>query len=651
MLQRPQFVDKFFKDHAPGELRGRDLRNPAERDRTLNEFVNDYVLPWANQARMAEVIYESFDDRIRQGAPSRPAEYTLNPEAPLFRGERRAAAIDALENRRVLMGIRSRVRAGFEHLDLNKAFAAVGRHDAAARAALGRLDAARKAVLSDYAFKVGDSASLGRGLDVYRGHASSALDDIRRVFPSGTRRPAAIESLVAGLKRIEQAGTTLVTGQRLADQATRGDAPTGDRQGLTQWHREEHDGIAIRTLDETAAPDGLLNMGPLTRGEGHVPEGLGSYRPEDWASRADRIPVLLSTSTFRGHTALEQREGSRFTTKPQEVPWHDSSVTFFASHGASNHVELVLGDGRVVRVSGRELGRYLARNAEALGDADKPLVLLSCTTGASPEHGGLSVAQHVANVTGRVVHAPTTPSGTVRDRDGALQHVLFADAQNRPGTWRTFTPEPHGDSLDALARAAGLHEGEGPADPWTSMRTLQYVRTLRGTFGTGIEADTAAHHEALRSLAALDRLRWNPGPDGSSALHTGGRMTPEVLDRITRDVFGLPEDTAPTPEQVGQVLAAAATAHAGDSGATVSDIRAAAGIDEPDTAPATAPARQDGDGGRPAEPPLDDGASAFDPLHDRNGTQGDAATDTVPAPSRTASDEVRPPHTATDGQP
>ncbi|MCF3964739.1 hypothetical protein, partial [Streptomyces fuscigenes] len=573
MLQRPQFVDKFFKDHAPGELRGRDLRDPQQRARTMDEFVNDYVLPWANQARMAEVIYESFDDRIRQGAPARPAEYTLNDHTPLFRGERRAAAVGALENRRILMDVRSRVRGGFEHLDLNKAFAQVG-GGRDARAVIGRLDAARKAVLSDYAFKVGDSASLGDRLDEYRALASKSMDDIRRVFPSGTRRPAAVESLMDTLRGIERAGTSSGTQHHLADQASRDrtDATAHpDREPLAQWEASEHGGTAVQTLDHTAAPDGTLSVDLLTRGEGHVPEGLGSYRPEDWARRADRIPVLLSTSTFRGHTALEQREGSRFTTKPQDVPWHDSSVTFFASHGASNHVELVLGDGRVVRVSGRELGRYLARNAEALGDADKPLVLLSCTTGASPEHGGLSVAQHVANVTGRVVHAPSTASGTVRGANGRLQPVLFADGQGRQGSWLTFRPEPSGASLDRMARAAGLHTGEGVPDPWTANRTLQYVRTLRGVLGHEAEG-TAEHDALLAGLGALDALRWNPGTDGAPATHTAGRMNADVLRAITRDVLGLPEGTEQTREHWTAVLTAARTAHADDPTSSLSAL-------------------------------------------------------------------------------
>ncbi|MFE3032383.1 hypothetical protein ACFXKY_12100 [Streptomyces canus] len=315
----------------------------------------------------------------------------------------------------------------------------------------------------------------------------------------------------------------------------------------------------------------------LGKSDGDIPDtavngyGLGeargqaSFTPADWSRRENRYPTVTTTTDYSDHRP--QREV--LVGGPKDVPWKNKQVSFFAAHGMPTRVELALDqpykDGRpqkngvhTVTVSGRELGRYMVRWG-GLGPDGDPIVLYSCSTGASPTHGGLPVAQHVANVTGRPVYAPTTKVGTALDGSGRVRPILDVASETGEvvaGRWRLFLPEPSGPDLTALARAAGQHEGDGEPDPFAALRTLQFVRTLRGTTGL----DTGSDHELLRGLGALERLRWHRD---APQRYTDARMTPDLLTRITRDTFRLPATAAPTPEQYRAVLTAAVTAAPG----------------------------------------------------------------------------------------
>ncbi|MFE4816994.1 hypothetical protein ACFRFU_11275 [Streptomyces sp. NPDC056704] len=318
----------------------------------------------------------------------------------------------------------------------------------------------------------------------------------------------------------------------------------------------------IRTLADRTLPDTVVRGYGLDRGH-------ASFTPADWSRRARRYTKVTSTTDYSDH----RPQDNVLIGGPKDVPWRNRTVSFFAAHGKSNRVTLALTEphenGEVdkagkpvksysVTVSGRELGRYLIRWG-GLGPRDQPIVLYSCSTGASPTFGGLSVAQHVANVTGRPVFAPNTKTGTALDGSGQVRPILdveSADGEIVAGEWRLFKPEPSGDALTELARVAGQHEGDGDLDPFAANRTLQFVRTLRGT--TGLDTDTDP--ELLRGLGALQKLRWD-----SSTQHpyTDARMTPALLTRITRANFGLPDTATPTPDQYRAVLTAAALAAPG----------------------------------------------------------------------------------------
>ncbi|MEV6160704.1 hypothetical protein AB0L71_02010 [Streptomyces sp. NPDC052052] len=258
---------------------------------------------------------------------------------------------------------------------------------------------------------------------------------------------------------------------------------------------------------------------------------LASFTEPDWSQRSNRFGFVADSATFQDL----HHSGQSLYRRQRQAPWHKQSVSFFAAHGTPTRVVLTRTDGTTIEISGRELGRYLDHSTD-LGPQDQPIVLYACSTGASPTHGGLSVAQHVANVTGRTVYAPTTTAGTVLNAEQQVRPVLFRDSENNPGQWATYVPEPTGDALDALARAAGLHTTEGVPHPWVTTRTLQLVRTLRGVFGTRIE-QSPDHASLLGALGALDTERFT-GDEAVYAPYRDPRMTPELLQRIATEMAG-----------------------------------------------------------------------------------------------------------------
>ncbi|MFJ5725158.1 hypothetical protein [Streptomyces sp. NPDC093149] len=298
---------------------------------------------------------------------------------------------------------------------------------------------------------------------------------------------------------------------------------------------------SVLGLDDSTVSDSDLVRQLLVDAEnGQV--GSASHSDSDWKQRSNRFPTVVGADTYRDH----HRHKAAVLRDRHTVPWKGRKVSFFAAHGTPTRITLTRTDGTKVPVTGKELGRYLLRTQE-LGPQGQPIVLYSCSTGGAPTHGGLSAAQHVANLTGRVVYAPTTDAGTALV-NGRVEPILYLDEQGTPGSWVALHPEPTGATLTGLAAAAGLHEGTQPLDPWARTRTLQLVRTLRGTFGIEVER-SPRYPDLLRSLAELDSARF--GGDAFWAPYRNGRMTPELLRRISHDVAAAPAADSTAPPRTG----------------------------------------------------------------------------------------------------
>jgi len=332
----------------------------------------------------------------------------------------------------------------------------------------------------------------------------------------------------------------------------------------------------IRTLDGHTVPVEQIRRlvsdtaGAPPRGRAVRTVTLSQSPAEDGSRRSVQRQSLLGQDTHQGlrraPAVANGDDGSRvtrtvFTGPHRPLPGSGTpeGADYVVAHGTPRTV--TLGTNRSdlpsVVVSGAQLGEVL-RHWGIGGGRRRPIVLFSCETGLPPKVAGLPVAQHVANRTGRAVYAPTTEAGTARDSRGEVRAVLL-DGPDGPGEWRLFTPEPSGRKLDALARAAGLHRGRGPADAFVRAHTLQQVRTLRGTLGPDAE-QRGDHRELLRALAFVDGLRWRtPDPAGR---YIDARMTPDLLARMVADRYGLTDGTAPSTAQYTRFLREAAALRA-----------------------------------------------------------------------------------------
>ncbi|WP_449343903.1 scabin-related ADP-ribosyltransferase [Streptomyces mexicanus] len=332
----------------------------------------------------------------------------------------------------------------------------------------------------------------------------------------------------------------------------------------------------IRTLDGHTVPVEQIRRlvadtaGAPPRGRAVRTVTVSQSPAEDGSRRSVQRQSLLGQDTHQGLRRApavangfggSQVTRTVFTGPHRPLPGSGTpeGADYVVAHGTPRTV--TLGTNRTdmpsVVVSGPQLGEVL-RHWGIGGGRRRPIVLFACETGLPPKIAGLPVAQHVANRTGKAVYAPTTAAGTARDSRGEVRAVLL-DGPDGPGEWRLFTPEPSGRKLDALARAAGLHRGRGPADAFVRAHTLQQVRTLRGTLGPDAE-QRGDHRELLRALAFVDGLRWRtPDPAGR---YTDARMTPDLLTRMVADRYGLTDGTAPSTAQYTGFLREAAALRA-----------------------------------------------------------------------------------------
>ncbi|MFE4690583.1 hypothetical protein ACFRH6_11050, partial [Streptomyces sp. NPDC056749] len=354
---------------------------------------------------------------------------------------------------------------------------------------------------------------------------------------------------------------------------------------------------AITTLDGRTVP--LAQLRRL------VPDSAAKPRPgravqtltisqspaEDGTARAEGRRAILGADTFRGvRTTSRVPAGGAdtgdvpaaprtvFTGPPAPLPGSGTELgaDYFVQHATPRTVTLGTEDAArpTVKVSGVQFGEVLNSWSQD-GPKDRPLVLFSCETGQQPEMAGLPVAQHVANRTGRRVHAPTTEVGTAKDSEGNVRAVLTEGADG-PGRWRVFTPEPSGADLDALARDIGLHAGPGPADAFALTRMLQQVRTLREALGPDAE-QRPENRELLGGLAFVDGLRWR-SPD-TAARYGDGRMTPDLLRRMVTDHQGSTGPVGPTGPTTGDPAAGPTAEQYGDFLRAAAELRTTAGPD------------------------------------------------------------------------
>lgn len=115
-----------------------------------------------------------------------------------------------------------------------------------------------------------------------------------------------------------------------------------------------------------------------------------------------------------------------------QLPWANGGrrpvPSFYLAHGARNLVRVRDSHGATHSLTGDGLGNLLKRRPSLQLDRNREIVLVSCNT-AAPAPDGTVIAQQVADITGRIVHAPW--GSTTSDLEAAHHEG-----------WRTFRPRP-----------------------------------------------------------------------------------------------------------------------------------------------------------------------------------------------------------------
>lgn len=178
-------IDDFFSKNAPDELKQQAAPGKKAHKIAVDTFVKNFVVPWAAQARIAEVVYQGFDDFKLTNAKETPSNYRLTEEEPTLRGERRTEAIALGEDQRELMDSRKRIRQMFDSLDFaqGEVFKEADAAGSGVRKLVGQLHRKRAEILSDYKFKIGDRNTLLSKNPEYAVAAADFRDRLSAVLP------------------------------------------------------------------------------------------------------------------------------------------------------------------------------------------------------------------------------------------------------------------------------------------------------------------------------------------------------------------------------------------------------------------------------------------------------------------------------------
>ncbi|MEV5753697.1 lonely Cys domain-containing protein [Actinoallomurus sp. NPDC052308] len=237
----------------------------------------------------------------------------------------------------------------------------------------------------------------------------------------------------------------------------------------------------------------------------------------------------------------------------------DWSYAYFA-HGIPGRIHLPLKDGTVRAVTYRVFARHgLSRRPsvrnlrKVTARDDGQYILLAPCWAAAPtaeprplgRHPGASAPfvfdplrtpsgiHEAANATGNMVVGPARPSGMGR-LGGKLAYAQIADLAGNLGAWEVARPDPKGEDLDALARAAGLADAWAPVPDDVRERTLVLVRALRWQFGPHVDRDPR-FGELVSGIGGLERMR-----EADPVLSPFGGFTVHLLDWAARAYGDLP---------------------------------------------------------------------------------------------------------------
>lgn len=270
--------------------------------------------------------------------------------------------------------------------------------------------------------------------------------------------------------------------------------------------REMDSGSSLNSHSGPVA-DGDIRLDVIVDFDTKRPVGAFSHSPEETLEREERLQILSDVSTYSQGVA----HGGEIVGVPggeRPVPW-SQDTWFWMSHGVPGYAVLQKnGDAREpLYVNAQEFGAFMARFLrEQPLSVDTRIVLVVCY--------GATLAQAVADATGRVVYAAHTQVGGSfsLDRQESGQEQLWLSFPPRP-------PEELGrpDGGDAV-RAYPVHVDSPSGDDISR-------RALRDRLAT-LEPGTPGYERVAKALATWETANTRPR---TATVPDADRNTAQVL--------------------------------------------------------------------------------------------------------------------------
>ncbi|MDH3039090.1 ADP-ribosyltransferase domain-containing protein [Streptomyces sp. TRM75561] len=374
----------------------------------------------------------------------------------------------------------------------------------------------------------------------------------RAVWFSSQRPALGTSPFNASHRAISMSGVKAARWAKILPQDWTGEAP--------ERHMTVHPQRQIRDTD--------IRVDVVVDYETKRPIGVLSHSLED-TQKSEETFMTLSGYRQYAQGLVNRNEIPIIAGTERPVPWPRDAF-FWVSHGQPGWVilEANLPTGGPYYVSGQEFGRYLRRllRTQPLREG-APIVLVVC-------HGA-SVAQDVAQATGRVVYAADMRVGA--------NFTVAKEPHGHDHLWMRFEPQrlPQHPSTGVITYPVIVSSASGEAVSKQALRT-QLEKMTPGT---------VQHERVTRALASwehADRKKAARAPLGTAAGDTQDdrslmsarpRVTPQELPswmtqllsdlmrvptHLTDDTLNLTETAEPTPQTSG--FAARALGFRGEDG-------------------------------------------------------------------------------------
>ncbi|CAM2005145.1 ubiquitin carboxyl-terminal hydrolase [Acanthopleuribacter pedis] len=355
---RKLLVDNFCNKHQPKKV-------------SRDDFINDYVGPWATQARISQEISENFDELREEQIDSLPREaplieFSRDEDLPIV-GRAWPKETKLSLQTQELLEQRYQLRKGLRDLQANidTAFKDKKGVQKEARRILGPMKNRIGTILNDYNFKIGKTSHLKTAMPGYQMELMDYRDGLAALLPK-TNPPKALVDIIATLDRAIQGSKTELKDQlslALQDIGKSIKSRQGfmaDSSNLSKWNAlSKTFGTAAAKLDGKAARqafDGMIRLfsqdlnSLITKGQKEfrtngkiskeTQKRLDSLprREQDYA----KLQIVQAKSSSKSQSSKFYQSGVHFRGKTQSLE-KTSKVTQTGIHNTGNSCYLAAG--------------------------------------------------------------------------------------------------------------------------------------------------------------------------------------------------------------------------------------------------------------------------------------------------------------------